>query len=344
MNKKDLMQKLQKNEYDEYIAPENFNINFPEYLDDTKVMRALGKRSGGSYILTNKLSERILNDYNFIREVVTYENIKFLKKIKSKYYLDENIYFYDLKKRNNEWLEHYGIEHYPEKILNDKKFIKKAIEINPVIIFFAGRSVFNDKKLINIGLQYFIKKTKKMSKVHRLGACPDIKTNSPIRSFLNERDLVRDLIMYSPSIFKSISTELKKDKELTLLAVKKDDSNYMHIHRNFKLDKEILIASFETGTMYSLEYMDDSFRSDPEVIFTAINQCNRNSAFDSEFMTELIDTELLKNKEFVLKVLNSKLSNAYQYIDFDAASGMGYRDLWLQRQSEEYERLTSTFH
>ncbi len=341
MNKKDLILKLQNNDY---IDISNFNKDFPEYLNDIKVMRALGKRSAGLYILTKKLTDKILNDYYFIREIVTYENIRFLKKSKSKYYLDKNIYFHDLKKRNRDWIDHYGIEFYPDEILDDKGFIKKAIEVNPVIVFFAGKIVCNDKKLINFGLQQFIKKTKKISKVHRLGACPDIKKNSPIRKFLNDKNLVKELIMYAPKIFESISVELKKDKELTLLAVKTYDSNYMYIHKNFKLDKEILIASFETGTMYSLEYMDDSFRSDPEVIFTAINQCNRSRAFDSEFMTELIDTELLKNKEFVLKVLNSKLSNAYQYIDFDAASGMGYRDLWLQRQSEEYERLTSTFH
>ena len=96
--------------------------------------------------------------------------------------------------------------------------------------------------------------------------------------------------------------------------------------------------------MDSLEYMDDSFRSDPEVILTAINQCNRHRAFDSEFMMELISKDLFNDKDFVLKVLNSNLSSAYQYIDLEIATKFGLRDLWFQRQSEEYEKLTRTLH
>lgn len=339
ITKKDLIKEIRKGEYS---YANNIYSDNPEYLGDLDVMRAVAKRLNISFKLSNNLSEKILSDKRFMQEVfLTCENIKFLKRKKSKFYLDEKIYLYGLKKLISKYSIYFdGIECFPKEILAKKTFIVKAIKFHPGIIFYANKEICNDKKLLNNAFKLHILKLNKLSKIQRLGACPDLKRNAPIRMFLNEKKIVKQLIKYSPKIFRYINNDLKKDLELTLIAVKEYESNYSHIHKSFRYNKDILLAAFTRGSMEALGPMEDSFRSDPEVILTAINNCKRSNALFSEYFWDYADKKLLKDKDFVLNVLNSNLSSAYQYIDLEIATKFGLRDLWFQRQSGEFTRLT----
>lgn len=148
-------------------------------------------------------------------------------------------------------------------LLDDEEFIKTVYELNNGIFEFASERIKNNKEFI----------------VELINKEPSFAWRPGI-------------------IFRYVSDELKSDRDLAFIAVKRDGANIEYASEGLRNDKELVLESLKGGGI-NFKFASLQCRSDRDIILTALHE-SRGS-----FAIPYIPAEILKeiDKEIIIDTL-----------------------------------------
>ena len=149
----------------------------------------------------------------------------------------------------------------------------------------------------------------------------NIKEDLKILNKITNREIAIETInkLKGIIVFGFFNSELKKDKEVVLAAVRKNYEALKYVDENLRKDKEFMLEAVNQEG-FALQYADENLKKDKEIVMTALKTSIDSLMFadeslkkDKEFISELVkinghtfryaDESLKKDKEFVLKLL-----------------------------------------
>ena len=138
-----------------------------------------------------------------------------------------------------------------------------------------------------------------------------------VGKYTNDMDIVLLSIENTPSAYKYISDDLKKDSGLAYYAVTLDGLNYQYVDEQLKDKFEIILASVKQNGM-ALKFIDKKYYDNYDIVVNAVNSnCNALNllneinnksivlalAHDYPSIINHIFYELSSDKEFMLQIV-----------------------------------------
>ena len=256
---------------------------------------SFGENCWNDSILLNFLNPQLWSDESFILELV---KSKFFSKLNKTFILSE----------------------ITENLKRNKEFVQRITEIDPQLVKFFDPELNTNKA---IALKSLINTPTNLKMI-------SIKlTSDPV--------FIKETFQTNPDIYQYLSEEFRCNKELASIAFKKDGKNLQYLPDSLKADKELLMIalnnsqqqSFSWGTIKSgelleftadeikkdksfilnimksnincFQYVDETLRSDEEVMMTAINLDQRNF----QYVTKEIKEEIKSNRSQLIKFILS---------------------------------------
>jgi hypothetical protein len=158
---------------------------------------------------------------------------------------------------------------------------------------------------------------------------------------LRDKEILMSAIKYYAKNLRQASTELKNDKEIVLAAVKSSGEVLEYVSDELRNDLEIVLAAVSQNGA-ALKFASEELKNNKEIILTAVSNkhCSLSNSYlpalayvgnilknDKDiilrsfegglcskiFEMELVPTNLLNDKDFVLKLLKKDARNFIKY-------------------------------
>lgn len=198
---------------------------------------------------------------------------------------------------------------------SEKKKFLKLIEKGKLELKDLSSELRNDKDIV----KEFIKS------VYSHNAIKSDHFEFASESLKNDLEFIKECLEFNGYIFKYVSDELKKNRELCLLAISKVDTNYQYCKNNDKNDRDFMIESVSLAGG-SLLAMDAIAKDDFEIAKIAVNQDGMTFLYLSERLRNnkelLIDSVKQQKSGYCLKEasmeLKSDVSLMVELLDYES--------------------------
>ena len=173
-----------------------------------------------------------------------------------------------------------------DRLKSDRDFIKKAVKLSSCALKYANKELKEDK---DYGLEIL--------KIE--GYCFEY-LNNKLR---NDKDVAKVAIDNCKRgvrlIVMNLGAKLKEDKEIALIAVKKDGQALSYLSEQLREDKEVQNAALKSG--YPLDIASDEIRNNKEVVLKSLEKCGAD--------LEYVSDRLKDDKEVVLIAVKNDYEN-----------------------------------
>ena len=169
-----------------------------------------------------------------------------------------------------------------ETARNNKEIMMYAVSVSWRYYRYASEELKKDRELLFAAL-----KNSGRFYIRRLLREGVIKKNTYITS--------SEINQYSRTPYSYSNFELKKDRELALLAIEADKREWRNILPGFKMDKSFIIDASKKNQIY--EYLSPEFKKDRDIVLVSINN-QLNPIFD------LLPLKLRNDREIVMAAIS----------------------------------------
>jgi hypothetical protein len=296
------------------------NIDFSnKYLRNDKLFVLMAVNKFGIYYknISNELKydmqiiyNAVLNDFNCLEYIPNeYKNNKeFIKKYLT--YNGCNIRYASEELKNDGELVNIAISHdygseYVLKYLNhlykdNEEFIIPILNKYPNCFEYISKRLQNKKEIIMLCINNLKKLHNNYN--HILFLINDVNKN--------DKEIVLPLVSMNGRDISYISGNLALDTDIVYAAIKNDPTAYKYIDKSFFNNKEFILLCLSNNNGYDkenykdfLQYLDDEFRNDKEIVIAYMKKCCKNIMYCSK--------KLCNIKEVILTAIN----NCYYIFD-----------------------------
>jgi len=309
-----------------------YHINDELYNDREIALEAIKSKSYGLFYI----SEKLLNDKNFISQAVKF-NGNVLEYASEDIKKDKELVLEAIK--NGDDILNDIIENMSEEILNDEEIIKtlaenEKIKIDKIFDLF-DKEIFN--KVLSENKELALKAIKEcpdwyidlqgdiikdidvittlfenVEKIYdeerveeKFDKAREKMSEKEHKSVFADRELVKNIVKMNGAYFEIASRDIRKDKEILLIALKADEDCIALNYASYELrnDKEVLEEAIEINPWNFLNASDD-LKNDKELALKAVEYVG------SDMFDAIIDDdceELVEDEDFIFKAV--KLDN-----------------------------------
>lgn len=203
-----------------------------------------------------------------------------------------------------------------QKLLDDKDFIMKAMELNKDAFDYASERLKEDQDIVILAINKYYKNASDYLK----------------KEWLDDKDFMMKFIQRShwQAVFKYDVSKWINDKDFMLEAIRNHgEENYMvggallyEVGDNLRDDEDIVLAAIQYGTYFTenLKYASDKLKRDSSFMNKAIEIDALSLSFS--------DSGLRENKQSILKAINSH-RNGDRALEFASKELKNDRELVL---------------
>ena len=150
----------------------------------------------------------------------------------------------------------------------------------------------------------------------------------PSELFSN-KEFVLEALEYNSAIYKRLSDELKKDKDIILKSLK-GGIDYINVPEEQRKDKDIAIVAIKSNS-FAYNYIDESLKDDKEIVLLTLD--GRYNIYDD------LSSELKKDKDVCLLVL-SFFSYEYNNMPIEIREDREFVKMAIISNVELYEHIS----
>ena len=239
-----------------------------------------------------------------------------------------------------------NIESFSKEIKSNKQFAIECLKANKSVLENLSENLKDDEEIVklalmnnNLGeLEYASERIKsnKTFVLEILKSCTRASNRGNFLEYLPEtlkddREVVTEAIRIAGSNIEKASDRFKKDRDIALLAAQEDadilsddyNTKKPKLNHDFRNDEEIVLTILAYGRAYAIEYADEKFRGDEDIMMDCVAD---------SYSTFKYATQELKNNIEYLKKLKEISLDIFEWVSEEVKSQI----LSLKYQTKTY--------